>query len=176
MYLIEVKNRAKAQKYLNQKARFYPAVNLHRHQSDGRLFPSLRGGCFFGDEADMVGLKLADIEYVFVGSLTQAQVDEAIHTLTFMNDFIAAQKKGYDALRKDLKPGIDAISKVVDVYMPHRPTPGSSKYYSTLEGIRTRAINMGKRPKIANDYLLQISALEVGRNIGIWSPLSEKAA
>ena len=176
MYIIEVKNRAVAQKYLNQKTRFYPAVNLHRYQGDGRLFPSLRGGCFFGDDADIAGLKIAGIECAFVGPLKQTQVDEATKNLEYMDASITAYKRRCGALKKAITPDIDAIVRTINRYQDNEPSACSSGYYLVLHSLKVRAESLRKRPKITNDYLLQTMALDVGRIIGIWAPGIGKVA
>ena len=53
MYLIEVKNRAKAIKNLNQPPKFYPLVGMESILRGSKGNPSLVGGAFFGDDADI---------------------------------------------------------------------------------------------------------------------------
>ena len=158
MFLIEVKNRAKAVKNLNQPPKFLPVLGMEGIHRWGRASPSLVGASFFGDDADIMGLKLADVQHWYAGPFDENTVSEISGHLAKIEAHIAGQKDFCARLQADLQPDIQNIASTIDRYRQISPTSG---YLEHLAKIDRLAVNIGKRPSISSDSVIRSMAAHV---------------
>ena len=160
MYLIEVKNRAKAVKNLNQPPKFLPFLGMERILNWGRASPSLVGRSFFGDDTDVMGLKLADVPHFYAGPFDEKAISSISVKLARVEKYIAEQKELYDRLQVDLESDIRNIGSTINRYRQANSSPG---YMEHLTKIGKFAVKIGKRPSIADDPLLASMANDVAK-------------
>jgi hypothetical protein len=161
MYLIEVKNRAKAIKNLNQPPKFLPMLGMEHIKNWGRANPSLVGGTFFGDDADIMGLKLADVPHWYAGPFDAGTVSVISGRLANIESYIDAQKNLYNRLGDDLESDIQSIVSTISRYQNVNPAPISAQYDEHLKKINRLATKIGKRPSISSDPTLRTLADQV---------------
>ncbi len=161
-YLIEVKNRAKALKNLNQPPKFYPLVGMESILRGHKACSSLVGATFFGDDADIMGLKLADVPHWYAGPFDEGSVMVISERLATMERFITDQKKLYDRLGDDLESDIQSIVAIIGQHLVQAASGvNSSLYTKHLVKIGGLVAKISKRPSISSDPILQSLADQV---------------
>ncbi len=162
MYLIEVKNRAKAIKNLNQPPKFYPLVGMESILRGHKASSSLIGATFFGDDADIMGLKLADVPHWYAGPFDEGSVTVIAERLATMERFITDQKNLYDRLGDDLGSDIQGIVTIIGQHLVQAASGDySSRYLKHLVKIGGLVAKIGMRPSISSDPILHSMADQV---------------
>lgn len=165
MYLIETKNRAKTRKNLNQPPKLYPFLGMENIQRSGRARPSPLGCSFFGDDADVTGLIMSDMEPWYAGPLDAKSVAAITELLTLIETRMTEQKKFYAQFLADLLPDIQSLDSTIERYKNMRMTKYTFGYWEHINWLGEQLAKFQKCPPIARDVVCKGEGNRIGRMI-----------